>query len=311
MPRRPIKGSRARGGPSPTPIASSSTTPVQVEFDLEDAVNSLNIGALTLDVPIVNRIPVVKKPKPFPFMDLPSELRVKIYHYHFADIGPVVDLEPGNHFAIHKKLCILRVCRRMYHEASHAFYSSKTFRIFPIDGRYAKAKKGLLARLKPQSRAHITSLELRLGPGWSKPYRSWIVNDLLGLEDCVSARCLSVFVEIDPSDGLFDGWRKSNGFYEAFTQKMLGDILQALPHLNLVQFDAGRSVKKSGDMMRGLLEVTEANKRSISWGPERGWTDNDDDEPNYESPVGPTTPIDWNMSPSAIMSVLAEQRVIA
>jgi hypothetical protein len=64
-------------------------------------------------------------------------------------------------------------------------------------------------------------------------------------------------------------------------------------------------------MMRGLLEVTKANKRNISWGPERGWTDNDDDEPNYESPVGPTTPIDWNMSPSAIMSVLAEQKVVA
>ncbi|KUI70071.1 hypothetical protein VM1G_06557 [Cytospora mali] len=311
MPRRPIKGSRPRGRASPTPISSAGITPAEADFDADDAVNSLDIGALTLDVPIVNKKPVVKKARPFPFMDLPSELRVKIYNYHFADIGPVVDLEPGNYFAIHKKLCILRVCRQMYHEASHAFYSSKTFRIFPIDGRYAKAKKGLLARLKPQSRAHITSLELRLGPGWSKPYRSWVVNDLLGLEHCVNVRCLSVFVEIDPSDGLFDGWRKSNGFYETFTQNMLGDILQGLPHLNLVQFDAGLSVKKAGDMMQGLLEVTRANKRNITWGPERGWTDNDDDEVNYESPVGPTTPIDWSLSPSTIMAVLAQQKVQA
>lgn len=311
MPPRPHKGSRARGGASPIPISSANTAPSQAEIDIDDAVNALNIGALTLDVPIANRTPVVKKPKPFPFMDLPSELRVKIYNYHFADIGPVVDIESGNYFNIHKKLCILRVCRQIYHEASHAFYSSKTFRIFPIDGRYAKVKKGLLARLKPQSRAHITSLELRLGPGWSKPYRSWVVNELLGLEDCVNARRLSVFVEIDPSDGVFNGFRKSNGFYEAFSQKLLVDILQGLPHVNLIQFDAGRSVKKAGDMMQVLLEVTKASGRKIIWGPYRGWTDNDDDEPDFESPVGPTTPIDWSLSPSAIISVLAQQKVAA
>ncbi|KAK7733980.1 hypothetical protein SLS53_007975 [Cytospora paraplurivora] len=306
-----MKGSRPRGRASPTPISSTNTAPSQTELDVEDAINGLDIGALTLDVPIVNKKPVVEKPKPFPIMDLPSELRVKIYDYHFADIGPVVDIEPGNYFAIHKKLCIFRVCRQIYHEASHAFYSSKTFRIFPIDGRYAKAKKGLLARLKPQSRAHITSLELRLGPGWSKPYRSWVVNELLGLQDCHDVRSLSVFVEIDPSDPLFNGWRKSNGFYESFSKSLLGEILEGLPSLKVVRFDAGRSVKKAGDMMQGLLEVTKASKLNITWGPIRGWTDNDADEPNYESPVGPTTAIDWSLSPSNIMSVLAQQEVVA
>lgn len=311
MPRRPVKGARARGRNSPTPIPSATKTPVEVAFDADDAVNALDIGSLTLDVPIANKKPIVKKPKPFPFMDLPSELRVKVYNYYFADVGPVVDLEPGNFAAIHKKLCILRVCRQMYHEASHAFYSSKTFRIFPIDGRYSKTKKGLLARLKPQSRAHITSLQLRLGPGWSKPYRSWVVNDLLGLKDCGDVRLLSVFVEVDPSDGVFDGWRKSNGFYEEFSQNLLGDILQELPHVNLVEFDAGRSVKKAGAMMQSLLEVTRAKKREITWGPERGWTDDDNDEPDFEPPVGPTTAIDWSLSPSHIMSVLAQQEVLA
>lgn len=306
--RRPVKGARAKARASPTPVSSARNT-AEDAFDADAAVDALDIGALTLDVPIANRKPIVEKPKPFPLMDLPSELRVKIYNYYFSDIGPVVDIEPGNYAAIHKRLCILRVCRRVYHEASHTFYSSKTFRIFPIDGRYSKAKKGLLARLKPQSRAHITSLQLRLGPGWSKPYRSWVVNDLLGLQDCRDVKSLSVFVEIDPSDGVFNGWRKSNGFYESFSQDLLSEILQELPHVNLVQFDGHLSVKKTGDMIQGLLKVARKHKRKIAWGPERGWTDSEDDEPGYEPHVGPS--IDWNLSPSHIMSALAQQEVLA
>ncbi|KAJ4415848.1 hypothetical protein N0V82_007108 [Gnomoniopsis sp. IMI 355080] len=284
-PRRQVKGSRAKGaGPFPTPISSATTLRSPPEAEADDPINSLNIADLTLDVPIENKpIPKKPKPKPFRFMDLPVEVRLKVYAYHFGEIGPVVDIEHGNYFTIHRRLALFRVCRQIYYEAFDTFYNSKVFRIFPIDGRQARAKKGLLAKVKPQCRAHMTTLELRLGPGWSKPYRSWVVNDLLGLADCVNVRRLHVYIEIDPSDKIFAGWRKAPGFYENFCQNLLDDVLKGLPNAQMVQFDAHESVRKAGDMARGLLDVARANQRTICWGPNRGWTDGDDED--YKEPA--------------------------
>lgn len=279
MPRRAPKGSRSKGvGPSPTPIPNTpaaATSPQEVD---DDPVNALDIASLTLDVPIANKPKKERKPKPFRFMDLPRDVRLLVYSHHFANIGPVVDVEPGNYAAIHRRLVIFRVCRLFYEEASHIFYSEKTFRIFPIDGRYARAKKGLLARMKPRVRSHMTTLELRLGPGWSKPYRSWVVDDLVGLKDCVNVHRLAVYIEIDPSDNIFNGWRKSSGFYESFCQNLLRDLLHSLPNVRTVTFDAHDPVKKSGDMARGLIEVAREEQRKIGWGPCRGWTDEDEEE---------------------------------
>lgn len=285
-PRRQAKGSRAKGaGLSPTPLPPATNSSISTEADADDPVESLNIADLTLDVPIENA-PVVKKPKPKPFrfMDLPVEVRLKVYAYHFGEIGPVVDIEHGNYFTIHRRLSIFRVCRRIYYEASDTFYNSKIFRIFPIDGRQSRIKKGLLAKVKPQCRAHMTTLELRLGPGWGKPYRSWVVNDLLGLADCVNVRRLHVYIEIDPSDKIFAGYRKAPGFYEKFCQNLLDDVLKGLPGVQMVQFDAHPSVRKAGDMARGLLDIARANQRTICWGPNRGWTDGDEEE-DYKEPA--------------------------
>lgn len=313
MPRRvSTKGSRAKGaGSSPTPIPSAvpspvasthtSTYPSEAECDPEDAVDSLNIAGLTLDVPIANKPPPKKtKIQPFRFLDLPSELRLKIYGHYFDDIKGVIDIEPGNYFNIHMKLRILRVCRTLYHEASYVFYSTKTFRIFPIDGRHVRTKKGLLARIKPQCRRHMTTLELRVGPGWAKPYRSWVVNDMLGLADCVNVRRLHVYIEIDPSDNIFNGWRKSPGYYEEYCRNLLDEVLKGLPSVAVVQFDAHSPVKKSGDMAQGLLEVARANKCTICWGPNRGWTDADEDEVPEE--VWPTS-VTWTVGPTPVTAI--------
>ncbi|KAF3764142.1 hypothetical protein M406DRAFT_346438 [Cryphonectria parasitica EP155] len=294
MARRPSKGSRAKGaGSSPTPIASAhkSTHASDAEPGPNDGINSLDIASLTLDVPLKPVVHSRKKIPPFRFMDLPSELRVKIYEHYFDDINGVIDLQPGNYFEIHRKLRILRVCRTVYHEASHVFYGTKTFRIFPIDGRHVKTKKGLLACIKPQCRSKMTTLELRLGPGWARPYRSWVVNDMLGLQDCVNVRCLHVYIEIDPSDNIFNGWRKSPGYYEKFCRDLLNDILGGLPNVNKVQFDAHSPVKKSGDMTQGLLETARANGCTICWGPVRGWTDGDDDEDDVPEQLWPTSDV--------------------
>ncbi|KAL2127772.1 hypothetical protein VTI74DRAFT_10188 [Chaetomium olivicolor] len=216
--------------------------------------------------------------KPFRFLDLPSELRIEIYALHFADSGPVIDLDSDNYKRIHKKLAILRTCRTIYHEASHVFYSTHTFRVFPTHpGRFFKTKKPLLARLNPQQRRSLTSLELRLGPGWSGPPRGWVVNPALGLAECVNVRKLTVFVQCDPSDGFFSGFRKADGFYESFSRNLLDGVLAELPLLDQVHFDAWSNVKKSGAMMTGLLEVARARGKKICWGPERGWTDGDEE----------------------------------
>jgi hypothetical protein len=212
-------------------------------------------------------------------MELPSELRIEIYAYHFEGTGSVIDLDSDNYKRIHQKLAILRTCRAIYQEASHVFYSTRTFRIFPTQpGRFFKTKKPLLARLKTRQRSSLTSLELRLGPGWNKPPRGWVVNPALGLAECVNVRKMTVFVECDPSDNVFKGFRKADGFYESFSRELLDQVLAEMPFVQSVHFDAWSSVKKSGAMMVGLFEVAKARGRAICWGPERNWTDHDGDD---------------------------------
>ncbi|KAF6843699.1 3 exoribonuclease family protein [Colletotrichum musicola] len=280
---RRVKVSRAAGpSQTPTPIPSALATPLssaypstyasEAEWDSE--INKLPMSALTLEEKKARR-----NAKPFPFMSLPSELRLRVYDYYFEGTGDVLDLDPDNYKKLHKKLGIQRTCRTIYTEVSHYFYSSRVFRIFPTHpGRFFKTKKPLLARLKPNQRSHLTSLELRLGPGWSKPPRGWVVNPALGLHECVNVRRLVVLVECDPSDGIFNGFRRSDGFYEGFCRSLLTEVLSEMPWLDTVTFDAWPSVKKSGAMMRTLLDVAAANNRKIRWGPERGWTDEPEDE---------------------------------
>lgn len=292
--------SRAVASPSlPTPVDSSRTTPLssaypstyasEAENDLEDEISRLPMHELSLSDSaraLTEMSPPDKKAitKPFRFLDLPPELRNEVYALHFDLAGRVIDLDVDNYKRIHKKMAIFRTCRAIYSEASRFFYSTHTFRIFPTQpGRFFKTKRPLLARLNARQRGLLTSLELRVGPGWNKPPRGWVVNPALGLSDCVNVRRLTVFVECDPSDNVFNGFRKADGFYESFCRGLLDDVLGEMPFLERVYFDAWSSVKKSGAMMRGLLEVAAARGRRICWGPERQWTDGDDDD-NATSP---------------------------
>ncbi|PNY24254.1 Uncharacterized protein TCAP_05809 [Tolypocladium capitatum] len=284
MPRRAAR--RAGHHLVPRSYASTSSayaSTVAAQADSEDEANKRSIASLTLDVPLIplktkaQRVPL----NPFPFLSLPSELRVKVYEHYFDGTDKVLDLDPDNHRRIHKILGLMRVCKQIHAEAAHLFYSTRPFRIFPT--HHAKKKKPLLARLKPGQREYITSLELRLGPGWNSPPKTWVVNDALGLKDCVNVRKLNVFVECDPSDGVFKGFRRSEGFYEGFSRRLLASVIDELPAVGVIEFDAWSSVKKSGDMMRGLLDVATQSKRLIRWGPERGWTDTDEDTTSADS----------------------------
>ncbi|KAI0377530.1 hypothetical protein F5Y04DRAFT_175971 [Hypomontagnella monticulosa] len=303
------KGSRAIRGPSgPTPVSSALTTPLssalpstytsEAEYDTNDEVAKLQIGALSLNSAASSpRKPKREKQPPFRFLDLPSELRLKVYDHHFATTAGVLDLDPDNYKRIHQKLAILRVCRTIYCEASYFFYSTHRVRVFPTHpGRFFKTKKPLLARMKPNQRACLTSLELRLGPGWSSPPRGWVVNPALGLADCVNVTKLSVYIECDPGNDFFRGFRQPDNFYERFSKALLIDVLEEMPWVQRIEFDAWLNVKKSGALMRGLIDVTVSRGLQILWGKERGWTDAEEVEPepaldlNAPLPISHTTP---------------------
>jgi len=186
-----------------------------------------------------------------------------------------MDLDPTIFKIIHRTqmFSIFRVSRQLYYEATHHFFSTHTFRIFPTyPGRYFKTKRPLLARLPARYRESMKSLELRLGPGWNAPPRGWVVNDALGLTDCTSVRVLKIFVECDPSDAIFKGFRKSEGFYEEFSASLLDEIMKRVPNIKMVEFDANTSVKRTGDMMSRLEEVlAKYEGKAVEWVPERGW----------------------------------------
>lgn len=253
------------------------------ETSKDDEVNNLNLAGLTLSTSatpstVRNRV----KLKQFPFLSLPSELRIRVYQYFFEEAvggNRVLDLGPDNYKKFHKKLGLMRVCRLIHSEASHLFYNTAVFRLFPTHpGRYFKSKYPILCRLKPAQRALIGTLELRLGPGWGAPPRGWVVNEGLGLAHCVNAHKLNVYVECDPSDSFYKGFRRADGFYEGFCQTLLSNVIEAMPALRVIEFDGNPGVTKQGGMMAGLLEIAALSGRPIQWGPQRGWTDADEEK---------------------------------
>lgn len=182
-----------------------------------------------------------------------------MYGHIFSRALPeVLDLDPQTFEVLRarKALALFKVSRQVHLETTCFLFGTNTFRLFPIHpGRYFKTKRPLLARLPPRYRSLLTSLELRLGPGWADPPRGWVVNDALGLCDCTSVRVLKILVECDPSDAIFKGFRRGDGFYEGFCERLLQNILKAVPSIEVVQFDAWSSVKRDGAMLNTLENV--------------------------------------------------------
>jgi len=245
-----------------TPITALSSAYPSADEDQEDDDDD---GSLRL-----------KKSKPFRFLDLPSELRNKVYGYVFSGAPSVIDLDPENYRTIYRKIAFFLVCRQISSEASHHFYSTHAIRLFPtFPGKFFKSKKPLLARLSPRVRASISTFQLQLGPGWNAPPRGWVVNDALGLKDAVHVRVLKCMVEVDTTDDIFAGFR-SGVNYEKFGRKLLEEVLSQVPSITEVQFDAWPSVKKDGAMMCGLIQAALQQNKMVSWGPERGWNNDED-----------------------------------
>ena len=205
--------------------------------------------------------------QPFRFFDLPSELRRKIMSIHFA-IPKVIDLDHYQHSCIARRLECFLVSKRFHEEAYAVFFGINTFRLFPTHGQaMGRRVQPIMSMLSPQYRAALVSLELRLGPFWSKPPKCWNVTNSLGLEDATSVLKLKVFVECDPSHEIFNGFRIAKEFYTDFAGDLLSKIIVRLPSLNQIQFDGYPSVSREGQLMTRLLEEAWLANIRVTWGP--------------------------------------------
>ncbi|KAI4140813.1 MAG: hypothetical protein L6R39_005646 [Caloplaca ligustica] len=217
--------------------------------------------------------PIVEH-KPFRFLDLPFELRSKILSLLLCTDTRTIDLDPSNHRTSTPRLNLFLVSKRFGYEAYHVFYAGHTFRVFQTHGRFlGKRAEPLLARLPTHYRKALTSLELRLGPGWSDPPKPWFVSDRLGLEDCTSVRTLRVFVEVDPSSPVFKGFRLNRHFFTDFSGTLFRQVMERLPVLDTVEFDAYPSVDRDGALMTRLLQETKDADKKVAWGSQREWGD--------------------------------------
>ena len=210
----------------------------------------------------------------FRFFDLPYELRLKVLGMILLT-DRTIDLDPLNYRSASKRLNIFLTSHQFHEEAYRVFYSGHTFRILPTHGRFFGNKiEPLLSRLSPRYRAALVSLELRLGPGWSKPPKSWRITEKVGLEDAAAVRTLKVFVEVDPSSDVFKGFRVAKDFFTDFSGTLLEGVIERLENLEQIEFDAYPSVTRDGALLRRLVKEAKARGIRIRWSSNRNW-DND------------------------------------
>ncbi|KAK7537469.1 uncharacterized protein J3D65DRAFT_625691 [Phyllosticta citribraziliensis] len=224
-------------------------------------------------IPTHHHQPQPQPQQPFRLFDLPAEVRLRIYE-HVLLVPHTIDLDPSNTYTLSPRLRLLLASRQLHDEAYRVFYGGNTFRLFPVHGRFFHTRKPLLARLSPRCRAAITSVELRLGPGWNGLPSAWgdVASPLLGLADASAWRSLRIFVECDPAgDDVFAGFRRSDDFFTRFCGDLLADLFPRVPSIRSVVFDGFPGVAKDSPLMVELIRVARAEGKRIAWGPERGW----------------------------------------
>jgi hypothetical protein len=164
------------------------------------------------------------------------------------------------------------------HEEAYRVFFSQPVRLFPDHGRFFNTKKPLLMRLPTRYREAISTMQLRLGKGWSKPPRCQSLHPRLGLTECINLKTLKVLVELDPSDSVFMGFRGANATedtYKWFCIDLLQGIFEQVPSLETVEIDAFPGVKKDSPLVLALKHKVDEFGKKLVWGPLRGFGNED------------------------------------
>jgi hypothetical protein len=237
----------------PVPEPKSPGPSLETE-SIEQAIRALTISQTSVQSRTLSS---------FPLFFLPPEIRNRIYSLVlFSNSTSEVRKSLPNH---RLPTSLFLTSSQLHREASYTFYTSQTFRLFPLQEFQPLPT---ISDLPLRYRPFITSTELILGPGWTAPPKSWKVTHRTAqiFRQLSQARFLKVFVEIDPSNPVFAKFRVSHGFYTDFAGSLLRDVLVAMPQVEFVQLDGNPSVRMDGPLVSRLRCEIEAQGRMVSWG---------------------------------------------
>ncbi|OCT44313.1 hypothetical protein CLCR_06219 [Cladophialophora carrionii] len=200
---------------------------------------------------------------PFPFFDLPAEIRNRIYHL-------ILFSKPGYRLVDGRlrpcRTAIMAANKRTHQEAAYVLYSTTSFRIFSLQD-FTPAP--VIQELRPMYRAMVTKMEVTLGSSWTSPPKSWRVSKLLAkrLSKLSAVQTLKVFVELDPSLPMFEKYRVSLDFYTDFCGDLLRDVLLCVPQVTHIEMDGNPGVEATGPLVTRLLKEAESKGKTCTIAP--------------------------------------------
>ncbi|KAI5297856.1 hypothetical protein KEM56_004486, partial [Ascosphaera pollenicola] len=156
-------------------------------------------------------------------------------------------------------------------EVAALLFGTQTFRLWAA---HVEDHKPTVEQIPSRYRHLVRTVQAVFGPGWTDPGVRVGARMRGVLRECTGLRRCEVFVEIDPSHPVFEGFRISKGFYTEYAEDLLGDVLACLPGLRdsgVVEFDAGGGVERDGKLMRRLMRVARELGMAIEFGPQKGW----------------------------------------
>lgn len=203
--------------------------------------------------------------EPFRFVDLPSELRNRVYDY-------VLFSKPEYRSARRRgsRVACLLVNKKMHEEAAYILYTTHKFKVFPVQLFDAPPT---VVELPLRYLPYVANIEMVVGPSWTDPPKSWRITR--GTARCLkrltSVQTLRVFVEFDPSHPAFARYRKSYSFYTDYCGDLLGDVLEVMPQVRQVELDGNPGVDVHGPLVSRLKEEILEQDKEVKWGKQANW----------------------------------------